>query len=151
MNRNGPLRGFLRSLGRICCWMGILAISIHPGFGQLPQLAHFIAPSYPPLARQGLIMGHVTVNVTVDKTGTVTKVEEAPNANPILVGEARKCVQEWRFEPLVREQPVIVVFYFGFSGDIRESNPRTTLKVDFRGSSINIYVTTDPPPNVHVN
>ena len=120
-----------------------------PLFAQLAQITHFVAPAYPPLARQALITGHVTIKLTVDKTGTVADVVEAPEANPILMVEARKCVREWRFEALVREQPVTVTFYFGFSGDVKESNPVTRVKADFRGSAIHVYITTDPAPSVH--
>jgi len=106
-----------------------------------------------------MITGQVTLDVNVDKWGMVTSVSESPSAqsepaderlvrgHPLLVGEAKECVREWRFDSGTGDRKITVVFYFGFSNTTRETNPRTTVKADFASSSVRVFITTDKRPS----
>lgn len=145
----------MRTLGvyrtiQIASLVVLLAIGASsPLLAQLAQVSHFVSPSYPPLARQALISGQVTLTVNVDKDGLVTGASEAPSAHPLLAQWAKECIGEWKFQSASRERKVTVVFYYGFSGTTRESDPKTTVKADFVGSSVRVFITTDPAPSVH--
>jgi TonB family protein len=126
------------------------------GFGCVPRshaqvssIAHFVAPSFPPLARQTLISGQVTLTVTIDKGGSVTNVSEDRSAHPLLAQEAKACVRDWEFQPAASERKIAIIFYYGFSGNTREVDPKTTVKADFSDASVRVFITTDPAPTQH--
>lgn len=129
-------------------FLGVLvAGSVLPAFAQIPQIAHFVAPSYPPLARRTMLSGRVSLELTVDRQGVVIKSRERGEpAHPLLAQEARACVGEWKFQPADGGRKAFVTLYYGFSGERRERDPRTVVKVDFEDASIRVFVTTDPPP-----
>jgi TonB family protein len=138
---------------RRCPSLALLLCIAIPGCAQVAQIAHFVSPRYPPLARQALISGQVAVDLSVNTDGIVKKVEQRPtdrsSSHPLLVQWTKDSVSEWKFQPLDREAEVSVVFFYGFSGTTKESNPITTVKVDFHGPSILVFITTDPAPAVH--
>jgi len=96
-----------------------------------------------------MIAGSVALRLTVDKDGAVTRISEESSAHPMLSQGAKAAVAEWRFYAGSRERVVSALLYYGFSGTIRESNPVTTVKADFAGSTVSVYITTDPVPIVH--
>jgi len=114
--------------------------------GQVAQISHFVSPQYPPLARQAMISGQVTIKATVGEDGSVKDVSELSSAHPLLAQEAKLAIGEWKFHPGTAESKVTVVFYYGFSGNTRELNPKTTVKVDFEVGIIRVYITTDAFP-----
>jgi len=119
------------------------------GFGQTTQIAHFVSPLYPPLARQAGISGRVTLNVKVDKNGSVTSASQNGGAHPLLLEWAKDCVAQWKFQPTDQESDVVVEFIYTFSSETRETNPKTTVIVDFQKLSIRVAVTTDAARNTH--
>jgi len=135
------LRGFVAVV-----WMiGMAAAS----FGQTTQIAHFVSPPYPPLARQAGIAGMVTLSVNVEKDGSVAGISENGQAHPLLSQEAKASITKWKFQPRDYASKLGVVFYYGFSGDMRDMNPNTTVKVDFETSSIRVFITTDTVRTTH--
>jgi hypothetical protein len=116
------------------------------GQGRVSRVEHFEAPPYPPLARQAMISGHVSLDVGIDADGLLIAASEDKLAHPLLAQEAKACIRQWKFNSDTKERKAIVVFYYGFSGTTAERNPKTTVKADFTGSSTRVFITTDPPP-----
>ena len=139
---------YLTSL-RLCVAAAITICMAATTYGQITQIAHFVSPSYPPLARQAGITGQVTVTGTINKDGSVSNMSASESAHPLLADWTKKSVAEWKFEPKNYESRLVVTFYYGYSGDTRESNPNTTVKVDFHDLNIRVYLITDAPSFVH--
>ena len=57
-----------------------------------------VAPVYPAMARQMKIAGAVTLNVTVEPDGKVSKVDVL-TGNPLLVPGAVSAVKQWQYRP----------------------------------------------------
>jgi TonB family protein len=131
---------------RLCLSIAMFVGCAVPTFAQLAQISHFVSPSYPALARQAMISGQAVLQVTVDEAGLVVNMLEKSSAHPLLTQGAKTCVGEWKFHPGANERRVVVVFYYGFSGTTRASNPSTAVKADFAGSTIRVFITTDPFP-----
>lgn len=53
--------------------------------GQAVQISRFVSPEYPPLARQAMISGQVTLNVELERFGTVAGFAGDPSGHPLLV------------------------------------------------------------------
>jgi TonB family protein len=119
-----------------------------PVFAQVALISHFVAPVYPALARQALISGQVGLRVALDSDGALLSVAAESSSHPLLLEQAKASVSEWKFQSGARNRQVSVTIYFGFSGTVRDSNPITTVKADFAGSAVDVYVTTDPAPRV---
>lgn len=134
----------------LCAWMIGMVTN---GWAQEAQIAHFVAPSYPPLARQAMISGQVILQLTVDAKGAVkdtSVIAKDGSPHPLLVQEAKQCIQEWKFHASANEHKVVgVVFYFGFSGTTRESNHRTRVTADFEGGAVRVFITTDGVRTIH--
>jgi hypothetical protein len=133
----------------------VLAVS-NVASAQIALVQHFVSPSYPPLARQTMISGQVQLEVRVDKSGVVIDAAEVSPANrvpalsspvnPILAQGSKDCVREWTFQATGREVKAFVIFYYGFSGNTRETNPSTSVKADFDGVFTRVFITTDAMP-----
>jgi len=106
------------------------------------QLAHFVSPQYPPLARDGKISGQVNLKLTVAKDGKVTNV--LADGPPNLAQPAKVLVREWKFEEGPQEHTVTVTLHYRFSDTPREY-PKTIVEADF-ASRISVFVTTDGVP-----
>lgn len=119
-----------------------------PLFGESGTLARFVAPSYPPLARQAMISGTVSLTLSVSSDGSVIDIKVNSSGHPLLAQEAESTVRQWSFHPWLRQRSVSVMMYFGFSGDTREVNPRTVIKAELYQSTIRVFVTTDGAPAV---
>ena len=122
--------------------------SATPAFSEGGFIAHFVAPSYPPLARQAMIAGQVVLRLSIAHDGEVLDVKDDASPHPLLLQEARDTVRQWQFHQWPRMRSVAVIVYFGLSGRTRDSNPRTVVKADFALSTIRVYVTTDGVPTV---
>ncbi|MGC2658846.1 MAG: energy transducer TonB [Bryobacteraceae bacterium] len=57
-----------------------------------------VEPAFPPIARQLNLSGKVEVDLYVDETGEVEKVD-AISGNPILAGAAVNASKHWKFQP----------------------------------------------------
>jgi hypothetical protein len=136
-----------------CLILALLCAAIRPAYSQVASISHFVAPLYPPLARQALVSGQAAFVLNIAKDGSVATISEQSSdqwtKHPLLTQAAKGCVQEWKFQPATRERMVTVVVFYGFSGTTRESNPVTTVKADFADSVVRVYVLTDPAPAVH--
>jgi len=111
------------------------------GLGSLAsaQLAHFVSPQYPPLAKAAGITGQVSLKVNVSKDGSVT--DASPNGsppNPYLLPAAKECVRDWKFEKGIAERTVKVSFVYGFSEKV-STDGQISVQADF-GSAIRVFV-----------
>ncbi len=116
--------------------------------GETAALAHFVAPMYPPLARQAMISGQVALTVSVGGDGRILDVKKQGTPDPLLLQAAEAAVRQWEFQPRPRSHPVSVTIYFGFSGTTRESSPVTTIQADFAASTVRVFVNIDGVPTV---
>ena len=107
------------------------------------RLQRFTSPEYPRLARQAMQSGDVTVNVTVDPSGTVSDLS-AKSPHPLLEGPTIEAVRKWRFEPSSSGGKGAIFFHFGFSATVRDCNPITSVTIDLRVPRF--VVTVDPRP-----
>ncbi|HXE12566.1 MAG TPA: energy transducer TonB [Bryobacteraceae bacterium] len=57
-----------------------------------------VQPSYPAIARQLNLAGRVVVDLTVNASGSVEKVDVV-NGNPILANAAVPAAKRWKFAP----------------------------------------------------
>lgn len=139
---------------RILVFAGLVAAAslagiTTPAYCQDGSLAHFVAPSYPPIARQAMISGMVTLTLSVSREGAVTGVKEWTSGHGFLSDEAQSVVRQWRFHERQRSYSVGVTMYFSFSGTTREVNPKTSIKADFGPMSVRVFVITDAVPTSH--
>lgn len=108
------------------------------------QVSYFVAPEYPPLAKQAMQSGDVTLTITVDPSGKVTHVL-AHSPHSLLSGSAREVLAQWRFVPGTKVRKGTVFFHYGFSGVPRDCNPRTVVAADLRTPRVTITVDPLPP------
>lgn len=121
---------------------------IVPAYSQVSPISHFVSPSYPPLARQAGISGQTTLALKVSREGTVRVAAEESSTHPLLTQEAKRCVEAWSFAPGTRERTMSVTLYFGLTGAPVDTNATATVTADFAGSSVRVYVTSNPAPMV---
>ena len=109
------------------------------------RITYFVAPGYPPLARQAMQSGDVTLTVTVDASGRPTDIA-VDTPHPLLGGPTKEAVSKWRFVPVASpfKRKGYVFFHFGFSGTARECDPSTVVAVDLE--TPRLIVTVDPRP-----
>lgn len=74
-----------------------------------------VAPSYPPMAKQMKISGHVEVDVEVSPDGGVEKVDVV-SGNTLLAGACVSAVKQWKFTPFqAGGKPTAAVVRLGFN------------------------------------
>ena len=74
-----------------------------------------VEPSYPSMAKQMKITGHVEVDVEVGPAGQVEKVDVL-TGNTLLAGSCISAVKQWKFNPFVAGgKPVSAVVRLGFN------------------------------------
>ena len=74
-----------------------------------------VDPSYPPMAKQMKISGHVEVEVEVDADGQVEKVDIV-TGNTLLASSCVSAVKHWKFSPFVSGgKPVSAIMRLGFN------------------------------------
>ena len=72
-------------------------------------------PVYPPTARSMRASGLVTVEVTVDESGSVAEVQKTSGPS-LLQTAAKDAVRKWKFKPFVRDgQPVRATGFVNFN------------------------------------
>jgi len=135
----------LRSITRLFLLTLVLGM-ILPLNAQVTQITHFVAPQYPPLARQTTISGQVVLKATIDTMGKVMKLVADSSVHPLLTESATAAVKEWQFSPGDSKKVVTAVFIYGFSGKTRDTNPVTVVRADFEALAVRVYVTTDSYP-----
>jgi hypothetical protein len=64
--------------------------------GEKPRISYLVSPAYPPLARQAMQSGDVTLTVTVDASGKPTDIA-VNTPYPLLGGPTKET--KWRFVP----------------------------------------------------
>jgi periplasmic protein TonB len=74
-----------------------------------------VEPEFPPIAKQMNLSGRVEVDLHVDETGKVEKVD-AVSGNPILAGAAISASKRWKFQPFEADgKPTKAVVRIAFS------------------------------------
>ncbi len=72
------------------------------------QLARKVTPQYPPIARDGRIMGDVVLRAVISKEGVITDLRLI-TGHPMLAPAAIKAVRQWQYKPyLLNGEPVEV-------------------------------------------
>jgi protein TonB len=93
------------------------------GFGQIrveeseakKNIITKVEPDFPPIAKQMNLSGRVEVDLHVEETGKVDKVD-AVSGNPILAGAAIAAAKRWKFQPFEAEgKPTKAVVRIAFS------------------------------------
>lgn len=132
----------LSALGALFLLFGIAM----PATCQNSGLAHFVAPNYPPLARNIMISGQVTLLLHITPDGQVAKIREEHATHALFGQTAQDVIRKWRFHHFHRAHDVTVAFYFSFSGETKRDNPSTVISADFDSHMIRVFVTTDGVP-----
>jgi len=70
-----------------------------------PRKIRDVPPSYPEAARQGNVLGVVTLQLTVSVNGTVTDAKVLRSI-PLLDAAAIEAAKQWQYEPAGRTAPV---------------------------------------------
>ena len=70
-----------------------------------------VTPAYPPLARQGHLMGTVKLVAVVTPEGVVKSVRTV-GGNPILAAAAEDAVKHWKYEATNKESSEAVALKF---------------------------------------
>jgi len=66
-------------------------------------------PSYPPLAKQARIQGHVVFTAIIGRDGTIQNLQLV-SGHPLLVPAAQAAVSQWQYRPtLLNGEPVEVI------------------------------------------
>jgi protein TonB len=67
-----------------------------------------VQPTYPPLAKQARIQGHVLLQAEISKEGTIQNLQLI-SGHPMLAPAAIEAVKQWRYKPyLLNGEPVAV-------------------------------------------
>jgi len=67
-----------------------------------------VTPTYPPLAKQARIQGHVLLQAEISKDGTIQNLQLI-SGHPMLAPAAIEAVKQWRYKPyLLNGEPVAV-------------------------------------------
>ena len=101
-------------------------------------LCKFVAPRYPPIARQAVIQGNVHVQVDVGSNGVPGDIDILDQAHRILGESAVTALKNWRFcSPSGNTEPhkVTVTFIFKLEGEPTQSWVRRTLVLSNRRPS----------------
>ena len=81
---------------------------IVPAEESAAQVAKWVKPDYPSLARIAHLQGDVIVQVSVSKSGAVSNVR-VKSGHPLLAQAAVDAVQRWRFRPFEDEGKAVAV------------------------------------------
>jgi protein TonB len=74
-----------------------------------------VEPDFPPIAKQLNLSGRVEVDLHVDESGQVEKVDVV-SGNPILAGAASGAAKRWKFQPFAADgKPTKAVVRIAFS------------------------------------
>lgn len=133
----------IRSLTFSACFI------VLPLFSQTTHITHFVAPQYPPLARQVTISGQVTLKAKVDPAGKILNLEADRSAHPMLIESATAAVKDWEFDLGRAERTATILVIYGFSGVTKQTNPKTTIRADFDQLFVRVFITTDAYPTGH--
>jgi TonB family protein len=142
--------------GALCAWSQTAAPSTSESpkqtlpttVGQLEDSKSLVAIKtqkavYPMQAQEKQIQGRVLLQVLIDETGNVEKVE-AVEGNPVLVDAAVSAMKKWKFKPYIKDgKPVKVNIKlpmdFAFSEKIKDQKePEDTVSPEANSSQSSI-------------
>lgn len=105
--------------------------------GQTVCPKHIETPAYPPVAAAARVQAKVTLRVTLDGEGNVTKAEVADDlahrANRILQESAIDNIRRWTFEkPPSAPFTLVIVYEYRMDGSlpVNNHNPITKVNID---------------------
>ncbi len=78
-------------------------------FDEAPTPVRTLAPAYPEALRRDGISGMVSVAVTVDENGNVTKAAVAKSTNAGFEEPALQAVSQWKFKPAKKAGQAVAV------------------------------------------
>jgi TonB family protein len=104
------------------------------------NVRYFVAPDYPPLARQAGKQGTVIARLAIDPAGNIDEVK-IPSGDPLLTGPVIQILKNWKFAPTGATQTASVSVTFALA-----SHPVTKpVAATVSGSSpLNLVITTSP-------
>ncbi len=110
-------------------------------------LKKLVLPGYPPLARQSLVHGDVSVDLHILGNGVVRSVTVV-DGHPLLIGPVEQALTQWQFEPRPDDSDVHVTIRFSLGGSETDSFAPQTIS----GTLPNlIEISTQPPRTAHPN
>ncbi len=90
-----------------------------------PRLTEFVEATYPPQARQRGLEATVTLRLTIDATGRVTRAEVVEPTGRAFDEAARQAVLQFRFEPARRgDTPIPSRILYTYTFTLPEPPPR---------------------------
>jgi len=107
-----------------------------PCLGQAVHPKHIETPTYPGVAAAGRAQGKVSVRVTLDAEGRVTKaeVENAHQVTPALEESSVDNIKRWTFErPTSAPFTLVIVYEYKMDGSLpvnNKQNPITRVNFD---------------------
>jgi TonB family protein len=104
-------------------------------------LRSFLAPEYPPVARQARIQGDVRLSVTVGTDGRVVSVESSTGPH-ILAAHAKANVVRWSYTLIGQPMKLNVVYTFRLEKPETERAPAPTIELE---SPTHIIITSNLP------
>lgn len=78
-------------------------------FDEAPTPVRTLAPAYPEAMRRDGVSGMVSVAVTVDENGNVTKAAVAKSTNAEFEQPALQAVSQWKFKPAKKGGQAVAV------------------------------------------
>jgi len=102
-------------------------------------LMHRVQPTYPPLARQARIQGHVVFDAVISEAGTIESLR-ALSGHPMLTPAAIEAVKRWQYKPYyVKGRPMEVetqiTVNFTLSGVVGSDSLQASEKLPEKGDA----------------
>jgi len=103
------------------------------------DLKFFVAPAYPPAARQARKQGTVTAELLVVGSGAAQVTIES--GDPVFAQAVTSALKKWRFASRAQSKTLNATFTFALAGD-----PTEPMNTTISGSSpLNLVIAATPP------
>ena len=97
---------------------------------RLPQITHFLTPSYPEVAWQSHVQGKVSLKILVYKDGRFD-FSGSPEGNPVLVSAAKENLCSWNFAHNDSTEPLPLTVQFEYRIDKVRTSAQLTTQVTY--------------------
>lgn len=85
------------------------ALRAESSFDEAPTPVRTAAPVYPQSMRDGGVSGMVSISLTVDENGNVTRTAIAKSSHPEFEQPALAAVAQWKFKPAKKAGQAVAV------------------------------------------